>query len=144
MQHYSRPIFAVSAILMGLAVSDTVSDSLTQLEESLVPVVLASHDSRVDDMEARAQRPVPTVPLSEAVNTYFGTVAGDGAPSYNELALEKNVRYCQRSLIDLGLSPVLANLFFANGNDGQATVRFLDDNDAQQFKAPEIEELDGA
>ncbi|MEO1445692.1 MAG: Caspase domain-containing protein [Cyanobacteria bacterium J06635_11] len=144
MQHYSRPIFAVSAIFMGLAISDTVSDSLTQLEESLVPVVLASHDSRVDDMEARAQRPVPTVPLSEAVNTYFGTVAGGGAPSYNEIALEKNVRYFQRSLIELGLSPVLANLFFANGNDGQATVRYLDDNDAQQFKAPEIEELDGA
>lgn len=41
-----------------------------------------------------------------------------GAPDYNEIALEKNVLYFQRSLSTVGFIPSLASLFFANGNDG--------------------------
>jgi len=82
--------------------------------------------------------------LSAEVDTYFGTVAGGGAPSYNEIALEKNVLYFQRSLAEQGLSATLASLFFANGNDGQQTVRYIDADGEQQFKAPDIPELDGA
>ena len=35
--------------------------------------------------------------LPTNVETYFGAVAGGGAPSYNEIALEKNLLYFQRS-----------------------------------------------
>jgi len=83
------------------------------------------------------------IDLPTTVNTYFATVAGGGAPAYNEIALEKNVLYFQRALSELGFSPALANLFFASGNAGEATVRYLDDNGQQQFKAADIPELDG-
>ncbi|MGC1310095.1 MAG: Caspase domain-containing protein [Phormidesmis sp.] len=91
-----------------------------------------------------AQSPVAEIALPSEVDTYFGTVAGGGAPDYNEIALEKNVLYFQRSLTELGLDPILASLFFANGNDGAATVRYIDENNEQQFKAPNIPNLDGA
>jgi hypothetical protein len=90
------------------------------------------------------QAPVSPVTLPSTVSTYFGAVAGGGAPSYNEIALEKNLLYFQRSLSHLGFDPSLANLLFANGLSGEATVRYLDENDQQQFKAPEIPNLDGA
>lgn len=83
------------------------------------------------------------IDLPSQVNTYFGVVAGGGAPSYNEIALEKNVLYFQRSLTELGFSPELAHLFFASGNFGEPTVRYLDENGDEQFKAAEIPNLDG-
>ena len=52
--------------------------------------------------------------------------------------------YFQRSLSFLNLDPVKANIFFANGNSGEPTVRYLDENDQEQFKPPEIPNLDGA
>ncbi|MEL7333360.1 MAG: Caspase domain-containing protein [Cyanobacteria bacterium J06560_2] len=82
-----------------------------------------------------------TLPID--VDTYFAAVAGGGAPSYNEIALEKNVLYFQRSLTALGHSPESANLFFASGSPTEETVRYLDDNGEQQFKAAEIPNLDG-
>lgn len=71
-------------------------------------------------------------------------VAGGGAPSYNEIALEKNVLYFQRILGFLGIDPNRASLFFANGNNGQATVRYLDDQGQERFKVPQIPNLAGA
>ncbi|MEM8613766.1 MAG: Caspase domain-containing protein [Cyanobacteria bacterium P01_H01_bin.105] len=70
-------------------------------------------------------------------------LAGGGAPSYNEIALEKNVRYFQRTLNALGIDLSRTRQYFANGNDGQATVRYLNLVGQQQFKAPEIDNLDG-
>lgn len=98
------------------------------------------------DPAAKAMKPTPVVPvnLPAGVSTYFAAVAGGGAPSYNEIALEKNVLYFQRSLQALGFNPTLTNLFFANGDDGQATVRYLDGQDEQRFKVPEIPNLTGA
>lgn len=87
---------------------------------------------------------IPTIVLPTGADIYFGAVAGGGAPHYNEIALEKNVLYFQRSLSQLGFNPVLASLFFANGNDGQATIYYLDEQNEQRFKAPEIPHLDGA
>ncbi|MEL7143518.1 MAG: Caspase domain-containing protein [Cyanobacteria bacterium J06643_4] len=84
------------------------------------------------------------IELPDDVDTYFGVFAGGGAPSYNEIALEKNVLYFQRSLAEMELSSESANLFFASGNDRQETIRFIDDNDVEQFKAAEIPNLDGA
>ena len=73
----------------------------------------------------------------------FLVLAGGGAPSYNEIALEKNVRYFQRTLGALGIDLTSPRQYFANGNSGEATVRYLNLLGQEQFKAPEIENLDG-
>jgi hypothetical protein len=70
-------------------------------------------------------------------------LGGGGEPSSNEIALEKNVRYFQRTLEAHGLAPASASVYFANGNDGQATVRYLGEKAREQFKAPEIPHLKG-
>ncbi|MEH2289930.1 Caspase domain-containing protein [Nostoc sp.] len=75
----------------------------------------------------------------------FLVVGGGGAPSYNEIALEKNVLYFQRTLQFMGYNPKqVASIFFANGNDGQASVRYIDQQRRQQFKRPNIPHLQGA
>ncbi|NEQ45925.1 MAG: Caspase domain-containing protein [Leptolyngbya sp. SIOISBB] len=74
----------------------------------------------------------------------FLVVAGGGAPRYNEIALEKNVRYFQRTLAYLEQSLAEVTIFFANGNDGQATIRYLDPRGTERFKVPDIDALTGA
>ena len=74
----------------------------------------------------------------------FLAVGGGGAPSYNEIALEKNILYFQRTLRALGYNPKEASIFFANGNDGKATIRYLDNQSGEKFKVPEIPNLNGA
>lgn len=76
--------------------------------------------------------------------TNFLVMGGGGQPRSNEIALEKNLLYFQRTLAKMGYNPKNATLFFANGNDGQATVRYLDQQDQQQFKVPDIPNLQGA
>jgi Caspase domain len=68
----------------------------------------------------------------------FLVLGGGGAPSYNEIAIEKNVLYFQRTIKKLGFDPSQATILFANGNDGRETVRYLDANRLEQFKAPNI------
>ncbi|MGH2415037.1 MAG: Caspase domain-containing protein, partial [Microcystaceae cyanobacterium] len=74
----------------------------------------------------------------------FLAVGGGGAPSYNEIALEKNILYFQRTLKQMGYDPSSATIFFANGNDGQATVRYLDNQGQERFKSPKIPHLKAA
>lgn len=74
----------------------------------------------------------------------FLVLGGGGAPSYNEIAIEKNVLYFQRTLKTLGFDPSQATILFANGNDGRETVRYLDENRSEQFKAPNIPYLQAA
>ncbi len=74
----------------------------------------------------------------------FLAFGGGGAPSYNEIALEKNILYFQRTLRTSGYNPKEASIFFANGEDGQATVRYINEQGDQQFKAPAIPNLNGA
>ncbi|MBW4669565.1 MAG: C13 family peptidase [Cyanomargarita calcarea GSE-NOS-MK-12-04C] len=74
----------------------------------------------------------------------FLVVGGGGAPSYNEIALEKNVLYFQRTLEFMGYNPQAASIFFANGNDGKASVRYIDSQGKEQFKVPEILNVKGA
>ncbi|MEM6255182.1 MAG: Caspase domain-containing protein [Cyanobacteria bacterium P01_D01_bin.156] len=73
----------------------------------------------------------------------FLVLAGGGAPSYNEIALEKNVRYFQRTLGALGIDFTGTRQYFANGNSGESTVRYLNFLGQEQFKPPEIDNLDG-
>ena len=77
-------------------------------------------------------------------STTFVVAAGGGAPSYNEIALEKNVLYFQRTLAHMGWDPATATTFFANGSDGLPTVRYIDFLGRERFKAPNIENLTGA
>lgn len=85
--------------------------------------------------------------LSQSVDsdraTDFLVMGGGGAPSYNEIALEKNVLYFQRTLQALGFNPAAAAVYFANGGDGQATVRYRNGT-RDLFKPPEIPYLLGS
>jgi hypothetical protein len=76
--------------------------------------------------------------------TTFLAFGGGGAPANNEIALEKNLLYFQRTLKKLGFSPAEASLFFANGNDRSATIRYLDAKGNERFKSPEIPHIKGA
>ncbi len=88
--------------------------------------------------------PVMAFAQTHRLPTQFLVVAGGGAPSYNEIALEKNVRYFQRTLRYMGFDPAIATTFFANGNDGEATVRYLNPLGQERFKVPAIDNLTGA
>ena len=85
-----------------------------------------------------------TAPCNHTNATNFLVMAGGGAPSYNEIALEKNVLYFQRTLQAMGYDPTEASVFFANGNSGEATIRYLDPQGQIRFKVPEIPNLLGA
>lgn len=74
----------------------------------------------------------------------FLVFAGGGDRSNNEIALEKNVLYFQRTLKNLGFNPLFASTFFANGNSEEATIRYLDSWRNERFKAPKIPYLQGA
>ena len=87
-----------------------------------------------EDVAIAATSPIPME---------FLVLAGGGAPYYNEIALEKNVRYFQRTLTALGIDFSSTQQYFANGNDGEATVRYINLVGQEQFKAPEIDNLDG-
>jgi hypothetical protein len=106
-----------------------------------IPVVLASVTSlTLTDPQAISQNK-PTCQRSTQSFLVFG---GGGAPSYNEIALEKNMLYFQRSLRELGYSPNTAPIYFANGNTGEKTVRYLDEKGDQQFKAHSVPNVQGA
>ena len=95
-----------------------------------------SRQASTDNQPVAAQ--TTTVPME------FLVLAGGGAPHYNEIALEKNVRYFQRTLASLGINLASTRQYFANGNDGQPTVRYINLVGQEQFKPPEIDKLDGA
>lgn len=109
---------------------------------AIVGLTLQSNSS--DSSSALSPRGDSRSPNNTAQSPAFLVVAGGGAPSYNEIALEKNVRYFQRTLAHLGESISTATVFFANGNDGQATIRYLDPLGRERFKVPDIEHLTGA
>jgi hypothetical protein len=71
-------------------------------------------------------------------------VWGGGSPASNEIAIEKNVLYFQRTLKALGLGASQPQIYFANGNSGEKTIRFIDPKTEQEhFKAPAIPGLLG-
>ena len=117
-----------------------ISTFLTSLlTTGLIGAVISlglSWDRQPDDVAA-------TVPTPAAVPMDFLVLAGGGAPSYNEIALEKNVRYFQRTLSNLGIGLDSVRQYFANGNNGDATVRFVNFLGREQFKPPEIDSLNG-
>jgi hypothetical protein len=116
----------------GVPIEEMSSSELEELE--------AAQEELARAREPREPlEPLPGPPRA----TNFLVLGGGGEPSNNEIALEKNVRYFQRTLEALGRSPASATIYFANGNDGQATVRYLGEGRRERYKAPEIPHLGG-
>jgi hypothetical protein len=103
----------------------------------VTPTVPLTHSSSV-------RSTAPTCQNRSHHSPEFLVVGGGSNPYSTEIALEKNVLYFQRTLETLGYSRSRATSFFANGDDGQATVRYLDETGNYQLKAPEIPDLAGA
>ena len=74
----------------------------------------------------------------------FLVIAGGASPESNEIALEKNVLYFQRTLKNMGFQSPSTSIFFANGNNGEASIRYLDPQRRERFKVPNIPSLDGS
>jgi hypothetical protein len=87
-------------------------------------------------------RALPTCDRSRS-NQDFLVFGGGGYAQINEISLEKNLLYFQRTLKLLGFNPAQTPFYFANGTDGQSTVRYIDANGKETFKAPEIPHLQG-
>lgn len=86
----------------------------------------------------------PTIHCQKESATSFLVIGGGGAPSNNEIALEKNLLYFQRSLCEMGYAPKQAKIFFANGNNGEATIRYIDESNKERYKPPNIPNLNGS
>ena len=70
--------------------------------------------------QAAKNVPEITFPATEfQPHPYFLLVAGGGAPSYNEIALEKNVLYFQRTMSLLGFEPASASFFSLTAMTGK-------------------------
>ncbi|MFB2938043.1 C13 family peptidase [Aerosakkonemataceae cyanobacterium BLCC-F154] len=74
----------------------------------------------------------------------FLIIGGGPEPEANEIGIEKNILYFQRTLRVMGYNPAEVPIFFANGNNQQATVSYLDNSGRQLFKIPEIPNIKGA
>jgi Caspase domain len=117
---------------------------------SVITVAIATQPSFSGANLQPAAPPESTIHNSQnlasklAIAPDFLVLGGGGAPSYNEIAIEKNVLYFQRTLKTLGFDPSQATILFANGNDGSKTVRYLDANREERFKAPNIPYLQAA
>ena len=74
----------------------------------------------------------------------FLVMGGGPEPEANEIGIEKNILYFQRTLRVMGYNPAEVPIYFANGNNQQATVSYLDKNGMQLFKIPEIQNIKGA
>ena len=79
----------------------------------------------------------------KATEPNFLIIGGGGSPKSNEIALEKNILYFQRTLKNMGLTNPSTSIFFANGNDGKPSIRYLDAQQQEQFKIPNIPNLNG-
>jgi len=88
--------------------------------QRFIPVVLASITGiTFTDSQAISQSKVT---CQRSITQSFLVFGGGGAPSYNEIALEKNMLYFQRSLKELGFSSSEAPIYFANGNTKSAFI----------------------
>ncbi len=106
------------------------------------------------------QTPIPTSPISrffsqandkltedcepKTSEPNFLVIAGGASPESNEIALEKNVLYFQRTLKNMGFNSPSTSIFFANGNNGEASIRYIDPQRKERFKVPNIPGLNGS
>ncbi|MGB5594663.1 MAG: Caspase domain-containing protein, partial [Crocosphaera sp.] len=74
----------------------------------------------------------------------FLVIGGGASPESNEIALEKNILYFQRTLKNMGFNSPSTSIFFANGNNGEASIRYLNTQGEEKFKIPKIPGLNGS
>ncbi|MGK7942138.1 MAG: Caspase domain-containing protein [Crocosphaera sp.] len=74
----------------------------------------------------------------------FLVIGGGASPQSNEIALEKNILYFQRTLNNMDFKSPSTSIFFANGNNGEASIRYLDPQGKEKFKVPNIPALNGS
>ncbi|MDJ0507896.1 MAG: Caspase domain-containing protein [Crocosphaera sp.] len=74
----------------------------------------------------------------------FLVIGGGATPQSNEIALEKNILYFQRTLNNMGFQSPSTSIFFANGNNGEASIRYIDPQREEKFKVPNIPNLNGS
>jgi hypothetical protein len=134
------------AVLLGVWALGCARAPISEDREEFVESPSPAIEDEEEAAEVELSEPVaslealPTPPRA----SNFLVLAGGGEPSSNEIALEKNVLYFQRTLQALGVTPTSSTIYFANGNDGQATVRYLDKGARRVlFKVPEIPHLEG-
>jgi hypothetical protein len=119
------------------------SQTVRQLEGNASRSVAVSTAIRAKS-NSKSNSKSPLTCASTRGKPNFLVFGGGGAPSYNEIAIEKNVLYFQRTLKTLGFATSQPQIYFANGNDGAKTVRLIDPKtDEETFKAPEIPGLLG-
>ncbi|MFN3927595.1 MAG: Caspase domain-containing protein [Pseudanabaenaceae cyanobacterium] len=78
-----------------------------------------------------------------AARTDFLAVGGGESRASTEIALEKNIRYFQRTLQVLGYDPSQMTYLFAAGKTSEPVVRYLDEAGRERFKTAEIPFLSG-
>ncbi len=125
----------VQSILYSLSFLAVLGSNFPGLEPELLNARSAAMGS---------QQPLSRPICQSSRSPTFLVVAGGASPSNNEIALEKNVLYFQRTLRHLGYNPTAATIYFANGNNGQPSIRYLDNRGRQQFKVPQIPNLNGS
>lgn len=67
---------------------------------------------------------VATLTTSLWANDYFLTIGGGPTPTGNQVSLENNVLYFQRTLVQLGLNAQEHLILFADGNNPQRDLQF--------------------
>jgi hypothetical protein len=75
--------------------------------------------------------------------TDFLAIGGGQSKESTEIALEKNMRYFQRTLKVLGYAPSQMTYLFASGRSGEVSVRYLDRQGQERFKVAEVPYLAG-
>jgi hypothetical protein len=124
-------------LLPGTLVFSVTGCVLAQLPAQISPKVSQQVSPKVAAKKGSASA------STEAIGSQdFMVFGGGGAPSYNEIAIEKNIFYFQRTLKVLGQSPESTNIWFANGDDGRKTVRYME-GDRERFKAPTVDPMEG-
>lgn len=69
----------------------------------------------------------------------FLIVGGGPEKKHNQVGIESNVRYMERVLPKAAIRRIL----FADGDRSAETVQFLDEANAEKYRAPRITQLDG-
>ncbi|HEY9294930.1 MAG TPA: hypothetical protein VIQ31_00905, partial [Phormidium sp.] len=118
---------------IGLQFPENNPDSVKGKKEKLTNV-----SQKLDNRQVKQNN------LNSQPTQSFLVIGGGPEPEANEIGIEKNILYFQRTLSVMGYNPAEVSLFFANGNNQQATVSYLDENGRLLFKVPEIPNIKGA
>jgi hypothetical protein len=137
MPQFSLPSLILCSLtfltLIGLQIPQKIPHTVS--EEQVNSVALAQN---TDNSQGKQHN------LKSQPTQSFLIIGGGPEPEANEIGIEKNILYFQRTLRVMGYNPAEVPIFFANGNNQQATVTYLDKNGRQLFKTPEIPNIKGA